>query len=175
MAPGESLLNRFRAEIDRVPMLSWIHIQRGGIHELCPASAPMRHMWTARAPTCAWIIKETPAFNRSARLRKKRSRCCSPISSAFSTTTDCDCVAPAARETSSCSQPLLRTCETGQPSQPAAPRRRIASDCVGRRERNALKPHKRPKIVPQPPPDSQLPAAQRHTCCETSMMQFGKQ
>ena len=41
---------------------------------------------------------------------------------------------------------------------------RIASDCVGRKERNTLKPYKRPKLAAQPPPDSQLPAAQRDTC-----------
>jgi hypothetical protein len=52
----------------------------------------------------------TPEYLESRRERK-RSRGCSPISSAFSSSTVCDCVAPAARETSSCSQPLLRTCE----------------------------------------------------------------
>lgn len=59
----------------------------------------------------------TPEYLRSRRERK-RSRCCLPISSAFSDLTGCYCEGPAAHETSSCSPPLRRTDESS-PNWPA--------------------------------------------------------
>jgi hypothetical protein len=55
---------------------------------------------------------------------------------------------------------------TGRTCQPALSRWRIASDCVGRREPKHPQTPKRPTIAAQQPPASQLPAAQRHSCCE---------
>jgi len=80
-----------------------------------------------------------PTGNRARRAR--RSRCCSPISSASSSWIDCDCAGPAERAMSVCSQPSRKTYDESQ------------SDCCSQHLKRFRYPHKAASVTNPRPSD----------------------